>query len=851
MHPLHDYIALQLADHLKRRSVVVWYDARGEFEPFVAELRGSSAAGAAPVEVAVGEVRASLVQYAGSMFEVRAAVEPLVAGERPDPLLVYVPGISPDPKGSVLLELEKAGDRYEPQLKRLAHNVLRQQYTEGVIDALLASEAVTYHDLARAAEPGGGGEAPSILKGLFHDVSGRDELLAAWLASDGRDEAIATKGGTEELAKLIQSRIGLAVDPTDPLGKLRSVTARYVLVGEFRDDLKAQPPAAIAAVPGPRTKSEVEGVRALAQRLRLAHPAAYVALADGLERELGLATAPIPAAALGSTDTFRFEERVVRGYVEDLIAEGRYDEADALISERERSFWLDREVGRRALWQACRLMVQLGRLADEVMSAIGPMHGDADAWIARYTERPGGWYRLDQAQRRLETLIANLDEDLAERPLGLVRRAYEDASRRMAERFVDRLAKGGWSTPTTTHQTKVFADVVAAQPKPVAYFLVDAMRYEMGVELVERLPVAAETSIRPAVAALPSITPIGMAALMPGASASFDVVDANGKLGARIDGVFLPDLTARRKFAEARVPGLVDLTLAEILGTSPTKLEARLKGAQVIVVRSQEIDAAGEGGFYHARRTMDTVIDDLARAIRKLAAAGVAHAVVSADHGHLFAHGDRDEAHRADAPGGATVDLHRRCWIGRGGMTPPGCIRVAATTLGYDSDLDLVFPPGTAVFKAGGDLGYHHGGPTLQELVVPVVTVRLASQAEAQAAKAEPARVTGVPAEITNRIFSAVVQLGGANLALFSAPTVVEPVLVTAGRVVGKAAMAIGAELDTGRGTLTLKPGTPVTIGFMLTDDTVGSVRLVILDPATDAELYRSPHDIPVSLGVA
>ena len=37
----------------------------------------------------------------------------------------------------------------------------------------------------------------------------------------------------------------------------------------------------------------------------------------------------------------------------------------------------------------------------------------------------------------------------------------------------------------------------------------------------------------------------------------------------------------------------------------------------------------------------------------------------------------------------------------------------------------------------------------------------------------------------------------------------------------------------------------------MLTDDGVGSIRLVVLDPATDAELYRSPHDIPVNLGVA
>ena len=108
------------------------------------------------------------------------------------------------------------------------------------------------------------------------------------------------------------------------------------------------------------------------------------------------------------------------------------------------------------------------------------------------------------------------------------------------------------------HQTRIYSEVVAERPKPVAYFLVDAMRFEMGVELAERLPKTAEVSVRHAVGALPSITPIGMAALQPGASASFSVVEQGGKLGARIDDAFLPDLAARKKFAAARVPKLVD-----------------------------------------------------------------------------------------------------------------------------------------------------------------------------------------------------------------------------------------------------------------------------------------------------
>ena len=117
------------------------------------------------------------------------------------------PACRRNPAGSVLAELEKAGTGTRPQLKRLARNLLRQQYTDGVIDDLLEREGVTYDDLARAAEPGGDQE-PSILKGIYHDVPGRDEMLAAWMASDDRDETIAAKGAVAELVKLVSRESG-------------------------------------------------------------------------------------------------------------------------------------------------------------------------------------------------------------------------------------------------------------------------------------------------------------------------------------------------------------------------------------------------------------------------------------------------------------------------------------------------------------------------------------------------------------------------------------------------------------------------------------------------------------------
>jgi len=84
----------------------------------------------------------------------------------------------------------------------------------------------------------------------------------------------------------------------------------------------------------------------------------------------------------------------------------------------------------------------------------------------------------------------------------------------------------------------------------------------------------------------------------------------------------------------------------------------------------------GEGGnTFLARQVLDTAISNVARAIKRLAAVGVAKFVVAADHGHLFVQ-ERDESERIEKPGGDQVSLHRRCWAGRGGSNPPATVRI-------------------------------------------------------------------------------------------------------------------------------------------------------------------------------
>jgi hypothetical protein len=855
MHPLHDYIASQISERLKDRRVVVMYDKREELRPFFDELADGARFDGTLMPVMVGQRKAKLYVFDGSFLKTRFAIEGITSGDQPEEIVIYIPSLERDAKGSLLMELEKAGTHYsQPALKQFARLVLRKRYTDVAIDDMLKSDSLTYADLARMAQDEAAAEGASLLKGVFGS-SETMAILTTWIADAEHDGDLEAKGALGELRSVALARLGLTLPADATTARMRSITSKYVLANELRSDLgnsgqfKGPPEAALKNIPAPATADQQKTIREVAKRLRERYAVAYVQLADRIENELGLSAESIEGSELGAIETFRFEEMAVVTACFDLIADERFADARNLVTSREANFWINLEVGRKTVWAVCKLMIDLGLVAGAACATIAKANGNAAAWVDRYVSTgEDGWFRLDHAQRRLETFLASVEDQIDERAIAKIRAVYENAVRRMTEGFVKALQKSEWSVPGVLQQTRIWPDVVASRPVPAAYILVDAMRFEMGHELIGRITRATEVQIRPAIAALPSITPIGMAALLPGASATFSAVVQKGKFGASIEGVFLPDLPARQKFIKSCVPDLVDLTLDEAISSNAKGFVKKIGDAKIIVIRSTEIDGAGENtSTSYARRIMDGVVEDLARCLQRLATAGIREAIITADHGHLFFASDRDPSMRLEAPGGDTADLHRRCWIGRGGTTPPGSVRVPGAKLGYNTDLDFAFPASTSVFKSGGDLAYHHGGVSLQELVIPVITVKLKGDGSVKTEK-NAVTVTHDFDAITNRIFTVRIELGGSAKSLFENARKVRPLVLSDERPVARAAIATDAMLEEGR--LTLVPGTQATVAFMLTDDTVKHVRIQVLDADTDAVLYLSPKDIPVRLGV-
>jgi hypothetical protein len=98
--------------------------------------------------------------------------------------------------------------------------MLRRKFTDGDIDRMLAGDHLTYPDVVAFLDqdPQGPG---SLLQRVIPERDS-ERLLTRWLASDSVDGALAARQATPELYRLVEVRLGLALNVETPLPKART-----------------------------------------------------------------------------------------------------------------------------------------------------------------------------------------------------------------------------------------------------------------------------------------------------------------------------------------------------------------------------------------------------------------------------------------------------------------------------------------------------------------------------------------------------------------------------------------------------------------------------------------------------
>ncbi len=804
-------------------------------------------------------------RYTDSFLRLRHDVDSHMNGWDPPGIVVYVPMEERDTHDA-LVELTAAGITLRPghasrscntRLSVVAREALKGSVPDAALDEILKKvEAgqLTLHDLDGLAERG----APDLsVLFLIFGTTQPDEIVLTFLSDTSKDADLVGRGGVADLKRFVAEEYGADTGENESIEPIRSKLAIYLLGTDCLLSTKGAP-ASLGAAKLPESEAQKVAVSRLASiwRNRVDLVESYMEHAALAEAVVDLSKLPSDVDALDQTETFAANDETIQRLVATSVREKAEPRVVELARRRQTTFW-GRQPMSNARWQ---LIATAGDLLLEcacVRSELGNVT-DATEMVSRYTEGDRPWCDMDTSQRRLERLYLEFDVIAAypdiEKLVAKARATYQDAGNALCDGFVNALERTKFKL-RSLRQRDTYAQLVDPDLSegPTAYFMVDAMRFEMGRELGRLLAGEGEIAISGAIASVPTITEIGMASLLPGAEGSVEVVDVGGgKLALKIGETLLRNRAERMAFLgqNSHVPTAV-LKLEDFQPLKKATREA-IKGARLIVVTSQEIDMVGEAdNTAFARQTMGQALEMILRAVRALNREGIERFVITADHGYLFGEETLSDMLLDRPGGGQDADLHRRVWVGRGGGVVPNTVRFKASAFGMGGDLDIVSPRTLACFKAGGGNSFFHGGVSLQELIVPVVTVK----ARAKAAPAAGIKwMLGGPKRVTTRVYS--VSISAETMGLFDidAPRVrVE--LRTGGKKIGRLQSAdYGVEPEAEE--IALRRGSDGRsieenhVTFVLDDlDDASELEVRLIDARSEAVLDKMEHiEVAISL---
>lgn len=699
---LRDHLADELATKLQRHGVVIWDDREQSYGSVVDDI--------APDGTAVS-------RFDGSWFALRRDIEAQLAGSTPPNLLVYVSAPAPDP--DPLEELRAVGASYRSLLPTVIRSSLRGQLTDRRLEEL-GKQCQTLAEV-EAALDAGGSEADARLMTLVGESS--TSAIARALLSGAYDEQLAEPSLLDTSRAFFAQATGSTSNAANAAALRTEVFRHFVLTAVH--GATGSLPDEIAGSFTPPTAPQRKTVNDTWSLLRAAPEAstAVVDLADEADHALHTAAVMTWQDGMSIIDLTPGLEEVALLEARRLLSEGEWRSASELAEIRLGSSWWaqpnrleghDFPVRWRAVAAIAGLNAELEtkRLATESLPSVVDWYSST------------GW-EVDSAYRRMEFLRVSTGADLydLDDAFGLARQRYEQWLDEVLRHTVDAIS-GDAHVPDQEQQRCIHHADVHGQ-ESTAYVLVDALRFELGRDLATRLGrLNAAVDVRPAVAAVPTITPVGMAAITPGADERFDVeLGADSRLAVHVDGQAVRTVSDRVKRFEKAHGKVADVPLDKLAQYSSRELKKRIEGAALVVVRSTEIDADGESDQLAASwGSFDATLDVLQTAVARLLHAGVRRVVITADHGFLAVRQVGEEL-KIDKPSTGTGELHRRAWIGTGGTATASTVKVPLSDFGIGGGLDIIAPRGLGVFVAGGGLQFFHGGLSPQELVVPVITV--------------------------------------------------------------------------------------------------------------------------------
>jgi hypothetical protein len=762
---------------INQNGIVVWYDPQAHYRSFLDSLP--------PEELPA----IALERYDGSFLALRSKIEPLLSAEEPPRLLIYIP-MEREKTKNAMIEAEAAGVILEPGARPFIRNTRLSVIAKGILRKSVGAEKlrkiekgveegkISLAELDRLAEEVTSVTVP-VLEIIFKTkVPGEIALL--FLSGEGYDEEIVKRGALPDLCSLLIQHFELPPGEENKPEDLRQRLASFVLTAELLSG-PGEKPSALSFVSVPSSPACRQACISLAESWRSRRDLAesYCLLSNRVAHELGLSRIELDLQQMQNTETFlNFDQSLQSALTAQLLQQADRDMVQ-IARQRQTGFWSAQNPEVKAGWQLTTGAGELLLESQRVEGELKQLPESSQAFFDAYTSGAAPWLLLDAAQRDMDQLY-NLNllhiDDLKERLVLKARARYMQAGSALSECFLRLYKKDGFVVQRAFLQ----ADIFDKKVRPIldegrtAYLWIDALRLEMGHRLARILSDEFDVKITPALATAPTITEIGMASLLPGAKDGRVVSVGDGRLALEIGSQTIKSRPDRMKYLEgyAKRTGLkfFACNLDDLLPKPKNTISKAIGEADLIVVTSQEIDELCESdNISLARSSMSGLINRLQGTLRILLSLGISKFILTADHGYIFGE-ELQEDMKIDPPGGETLDLTRRVWIGRGGVADSSYLRLKLSDLGQATDLEMAVPWRFACFKVkGGARAYFHGGLSPQELIIPVLAITALKKQEDDA---EIIWSLGHAARVTTRIFLVTISGRAKKFQPISAPII-------------------------------------------------------------------------------
>jgi hypothetical protein len=390
----------------------------------------------------------------------------------------------------------------------------------------------------------------------------------------------------------------------------------------------------------------------------------YIERAEQIEKDLDLPNLCRAIVELGARDTFPFEERTILATSVRALEADQLDEIRGILERHRGSVWIGKGES-QAQWGLLEAALRLVECCDDAERQLADHARELDALIDYYVS---SLCEVDRRQREFEQSTGDIVS-----PDGAMMAVIEHARQRygrliekISALFTRHLEATGWPPPGRLANADVFNRFV--QPllnesgRRVAFFLVDALRYELGVALHAQLADTDQAELLPACAQLPTVTPVGMASLLPGAGSGLQLAREGDGFVPVLDGVRLVQVGQRMEMLRARFGD----RFAEMpLGRFIAPREKVPETVDLLVLRSNEIDSHLENNPETTLSLIHQTLKAIRFAIHKLKNLGFADVMIATDHG-FFLNAYAEAGDLCAKPPGSWVAVHDRSLLGAG-----------------------------------------------------------------------------------------------------------------------------------------------------------------------------------------